>query len=343
MWRIGDLEIDGGVVLGPMSGFTFASYRDFMKPFGVAVSVSEMVSGMGLVYGQDRTARYLEFGQERPMGIQLFGSKPDAMAEAAVKALEARPTIDFFDFNMGCPVPKVIRNGAGSALMKDPAACGRIIRSMKSAVDVPITVKMRLGWDSESINFKEIIDEVVSAGADAVTIHARTKEERYTGTPHYDLIEGLQSEIPVPLIVSGNIYSLDDAINAMNITGATAVMVARGGIGNPFLVTQIDRYLRTGEALPNPTVSQQVEWCLQLMDMVLEEKGEVMGMSKLRSIVPKFVAGCWNCREYRRDIARHASDKESMVRILMQAEAEMGDKRIYSYGKPAPDCDFDCE
>ena len=147
----------------------------------------------------------------------------------------------------------------------------------------------------------------------------------------------------VPLIVSGNIYSLDDAINAMDITGATAVMVARGGIGNPFLVTQIDRYLRTGDVLPNPTVSQQVEWCLELMDMVLEEKGEVMGMSKLRSIVPKFVAGCWNCREYRRDIARHASDRESMVRILMQAEAEMGDKRIYSYGKPAPDCDFECE
>ena len=213
MWRIGDVRIDGRVVLGPMSGFTFASYRDFMKPFGVAVSVTEMTSSMGIIHDSDRTASmYVEFGPNHPTGLQLFGSDPDTVAAAAAKALTMNPDIDFFDINMGCPVPKVLRSGSGSALMDSPVRCGKIVRAVKKRTGKPVTVKIRLGRSMESLSFRDVMAETVSAGADSVMLHPRTVKEHYSGTPHYDLAEGLQSETPVPLVISGNVFDLDSAI-----------------------------------------------------------------------------------------------------------------------------------
>ena len=213
MWKIGDISIDGRVVLGPMSGFTFASYRDFMKPFGVAASVTELTSAMGIIHDCDRTASmYVRFGPNHPTGLQLFGSDPERMADAAEMALGMNPSIDFFDVNMGCPVPKVLRSGSGSALMSDPRRCGEIVKAIRRRTGRPVTIKTRLGRSMDLLNFRDVLDETVAAGADCVMIHARTAKERYSGTPHYDLVESLQSELPVPLVVSGNIYSLDDAI-----------------------------------------------------------------------------------------------------------------------------------
>ncbi|MBQ5483382.1 MAG: tRNA-dihydrouridine synthase family protein, partial [Candidatus Methanomethylophilus sp.] len=267
MWRLGDLSIGGPVVLGPMSGYTSAAYREFMRPFGVSMAYTEMVSDQGLKYGGRQTMSFLDFRSEGITGVQLFGHVPDDLLSAAEKALEINDSLAFVDINMGCPVPKVNRTGAGSALMKDPALCGDIVRRLKRNLSIPVTVKIRLGWTGSTANFMDVIREVESAGVDAVCIHPRTRDERYTGKPHYDLVEGLRDEMSVPLIISGNIYSLDDAINARRTTGAEAVMLARGGIGNPFLVTQIDRYFRYGERLPNPTVRRQAELCLQLADM----------------------------------------------------------------------------
>ena len=275
MWRIGDIEIDGKVVLGPMSGITSRGYRDFMKPFGVAVSVTEMTSDTGILHGYARTGEYVKFDRNYPTGLQLFGSDPEVLAKAAAAALSKNPNIDFFDTNMGWPVPKVMRSGSGSILMADPAKCGEIVRSVKRAVDVPVTAKIRLGLTLDTINFRQVIGELESAEADAIAVHARTRSERYVGTPHYDLLEGLQSEMSVPLIVSGNIYSLDDAVRAVTSTGAAGIMVARGGVGNPFLVTQIDRYFRTGEVLPDPDLPTQVVWCLELADRLIEEISEL--------------------------------------------------------------------
>lgn len=332
MWRIGDLQISGPVVLGPMSGYTFDSYRRFMEPFGADVLVTEMTSCMGIVYGQERTEGYLDFDPVGITGVQLFGSKPDAMAEAARMALEANPGIRFLDVNMGCPVPKVVRNGAGSALMRDPVKCGEIVKAMKRTVDIPVTVKIRLGQSSEELNFREVIDETVSAGADAVTIHARTRRERYTGRPHWDMLEGIRREMSVPLVVSGNIYTAEDASYAMGITGAEGVMVARGGVGNPFLLTQIQRLSEGGPVPPNPTLKQQTSWCRELTDMVLEDKGPEQGIAKMRSIAPKFISGVQDCREYRRRIAKEAVDRDSLFGILDDVDSEMGDIRVMSYG-----------
>lgn len=330
MWKIGDLEIDGPVILGPMSGFSSRGYRDFMEPFGVAASVTEMTSDMGIIHGTDRTeSDYVMFDSERPTGLQLFGHDPESLAEAASKALRMNPNISFFDINMGCPVPKVSRSGAGCVLMKDPRLCGEIVRHVKRAVDVPVTVKFRLGWTMATMNYEDVLDETVSAGADAITLHPRTRDERYVGTPHYDLVEGLGRELSVPLIISGNIFSLEDAKTAVRITGAKGVMVARGGVGNPYLVRQIDTYFREGIDLGNPTISQQVRWCLRLADMLIEEKGTVDAMARLRSIAPKFIAGCDGCREYRYLLATETTDRDSLLDLLMEVDHYLGDRRIH--------------
>jgi tRNA-dihydrouridine synthase B len=329
MWQIGELKIDGRAVLGPMSGFTSRSYRDFMKPFGASLCFTEMVSDAGIIHGQRRTRGYFDFSDNHPTGIQLFGHVPEDISEAAVKALEINPEIELIDVNMGCPVPKVNRSGAGSALMRDPKLCGDIIRSLKRKTDVPVTAKIRLGWSSGSINFRDVIGELELAGVDAITVHARTRDERYAGEPHMDMVEGLRGEMSVPLIISGNIYQLDDAINAMRITGADAVMVARGGVGNPFLLTQIDRYFRTGERLRSPKVSQQIDWCLQFMEMLIDEIGEEKAMRKMRCFAPRFIAGCHYSRAHRNNLATNVTDKDSLLLFLENIRQELGNERIY--------------
>ena len=332
MWKIGDLELDGRVILGPMAGFTSRGYRAFMEPFGVAASVTEMTSDMGVIYGTDRTeSDYVTFESERPTGLQLFGHDPECLAKAASKALEINPSIAFIDVNMGCPVPKISRSGAGCVLMKDPKLCGDIIRQIKRSVDVPVTAKVRLGWTMATVNFRDVLDEVISAGADAVCLHPRTRDERYVGTPHYDMIEGLRKELSVPLIISGNIYSLDDAITAVDVTGAEGIMVARGGVGNPYLITQIDTYFREGIRLENPTISQQTHWCLALADHLLGEKDAVEAMAKMRSMAPKFIAGCDGCREYRYLLATETYSRDTLVDLLMEIEHYLGDQRIHIY------------
>jgi len=339
MWRIGDLEIGGRVVLGPMSGITCGSYREFMRPFGAAVTVTEMISDAGVVNGLKRTMDYVEFESGGVTGLQLFGNDPEIMATAAAEAVRCNPRADLIDVNMGCPAAKVVRRGSGSALMRDPALCGKIVRRIVNAVDVPVTAKIRLGWSSGNMNFIKVIEELSAAGADAVTVHARTADQHYSGTARYDLMEDLQSDMSVPLIVSGDIYSAEDAVRATGITGATAVMTARGSVGNPFLLTQIDRRLETGEVLPDPTVAQQTGWCLELADRMISEKGEDAAMRRFRSIAPKFVAGFHRCRDYRRRLAVEPVDRASLVELLDEIVSEMGSDTMHTGddGSDGPD------
>ena len=332
-WRIGGIDIGGPVVLGPMAGYTSRSYRDFMKPFGVAVSVTEMTSAVGILNADLKTSDYVIFDGNHPTGLQLFGHSAEDISNAAVRSLDYNPAIDFFDINMGCPVHKILRSGAGSSLMRDPELCADIVRSVKDATGLPVTAKIRLGPGRSRNQHERVIESLESAGVDAVTVHARTGEQGYSGYPDYETIRGLQDRMSVPLIVSGNIYSLDDAINAMDVTGACGVMVARGGVGNPYLVTQIDEYFRTGRRLENPTVHQQIEWCVQLADMLIEEKGEEVAARKLRSIAPKFVSGCHCCREYRLRLATETVDRGSMVSILDEIDRKMGLEHINCDGR----------
>ena len=332
-WKIGSIEIPGPVVLGPMSGYTSRSYRDFMKPFGVAVSMTEMISAVGINNSDLKTSDYVMFDRNYPTGLQLFGHSAEDISKAAEKSLEFNPNIDFFDVNMGCPVHKILRSGAGSVLMKDPGLCGRIVRSVKDVTGLPVTAKIRLGSDANHMNYMDVISSLESSGVDAITVHARTKDQGYSGYPDFETIRNLRRKMSVPLIVSGNIYSLDDAIDAVDTTCAEGVMVARGGVGNPFLVTQIDEYFRSGKRLENPTVHQQVEWCIQLSKMLVGEKGEECAVRKLRSIAPKFVSGCHRCREYRLRLATETDDLNSLTSILTEIDHRMGLEKINMDGR----------
>ena len=304
-----------------MAGVTSEGYRKYLNTFGVDVCVSEMVSDMGLIYQNKETESYVKYEKDGVLtGVQLFGAKPENLAKAAIRAIEINPEIDFFDVNMGCPVPKVTKTGAGSALMLNPKLCGEIIKAIKSVTDKPVTAKIRLGYNE--VNFLDVIEALEDAGVDAIGIHARTRKELYMGEPHFDLLKDLRSKMKVPLMVSGNIYTLDDAINALEITGADAVMVARGGMGNPYLIKQIKTFFETGERLPNPSFLEQCEYCLELAKSMCEEKGELTAMRIYRGIAPKFFSGFANSRVLRTVLATSLTDYQSLVNILDEFKKE---------------------
>lgn len=300
-----------------MAGVTSIGYRKFMSNFGVGLFVSEMVSDCGLIYDNKKTLEYIKtFDGERPVAIQLFGSDSSKICKAIDVVLAKNPSVDIIDINLGCPVPKVTSTGAGSALLKDTQ---KLYKFMKEIVDyspVPVTAKIRLGWNENSINFIENIKALEDAGVSAIGIHARTTAQSYSGKPRYDLLKNLREKMNVPLIVSGDIYTLDDAINALEITKADAVMVARGGMGNPTLVKQINRYFEKGEKMPNATLIENIDYLKQLTDLFIEEKGEYTAMSVLRGIAPKFLDGYPGMKPYKNMIAQTITTKESLLRIL---------------------------
>jgi len=322
MWKLGNFDIKGKVVLAPMAGITSEGYRKYLNSFGVDICVTEMVSDMGLIYQNKETESYVRFEKDHTLtGLQLFGSNPDNLAKACRLAININPNIDFIDVNMGCPVPKVTKTGAGSSIMLYPSLAGDIIRALKKATDKPITAKIRLGYNE--VNFKDVIKELEKAGVAAIGIHARTRKELYSGEPHFDLLKNLRKEMSVPLMVSGNIYTLDDAIKALEITGAEAVMVARGGVGNPFLIKQINHYFETGERLDNPTFLEQCQYCLELAKSMVEEKGELTAMRIYRGIAPKFFSGFPNSRTLRTVLATSLTNYQSLVDIIEEFKQEM--------------------
>ena len=324
MWKLGDLEIKGKVVLAPMAGYTSFGYRRFFTEFGVALTYTEMISDMGLIYANKETLSYLPNQKEDvPLGVQLFGSEPENIKRATEILMNKTSYFDFIDINMGCPVPKVTKTGAGSSLLKDPKKCGDIIRAIKSVYPGPVTAKIRLGWDDKSINYLDIIKELEASGASMIAIHARTKKDLYGGTPRYELLKDLRSKMHVPLVVSGNIFTLDDAINALEVTKADAVMVARGGLGNPLLVHQINTYFDKNERLEDTTLTEQVDYCLRLARYLIEEKGEEKAMLIYRSIAPKFFFDLPNVKSIKTRLANELHTYKELENIIFDYLGEL--------------------
>lgn len=317
MWKIGNIEINSRVVLAPMAGVTSLAYRKFMKPFGVGLSVSEMVSDCGLIYENKKTLDYIKTDeQERPVCIQLFGSNADNICKAIDIVLDNNPNIDIIDINLGCPVPKVTSTGAGSALLKDPIYLEKYMSQIVKHCPIPVTAKIRLGWNEQSINFEENIKALEKAGVSAIAIHVRTASQNYSGNARYELIKDLREKMHVPLIVSGDIYSLEAAINALNISKADAVMVARGGVGNPTLIKQISTYFEKGIIEKNATLEENIEYLREFSNLLIEEKGEYRAISILRGIAPKFLDGYPNMKPIKNEICQSITTKESLDKIL---------------------------
>ena len=323
MIKIGNLEIKGKVLLAPMAGVTSFGYRKYMEQFGVSICVTEMVSDMGLIYGNKETKTYIDFPKSKiPTGVQLFGYSPENLAKALLICEKENNSIDFYDVNMGCPVNKVTKTGAGSALLKNPKLCGDIIRALKAVTDKPVTAKIRLGWDKKSINYLEVIKELENAGVDMIGIHARTTKDLYSGEPDFELIRDLRKKMNVPLAISGNIYTVEDAVRAMEITGADLVMVARGGMGNPMLIKNINHHF-AGEELEVPTLLDQIKYCKELALSIIEEKGEDVGMRIYRSIAPKFFASFPNVKRLKSRLSIELNKYDDLVNILDEYLQEM--------------------
>ena len=310
--KLGNLEIKGKVVLAPMAGITSLGYREFMGKFHPALFVTEMVSDMGIIYQNKETLSYISFPKsEIPTGVQLFGNNPENLAKALLICEKTNQNIDFYDVNMGCPVNKVTKTGAGSALLKNPKLCGDIIRALKKVTNKPVTAKIRIGWDSNSINFLEVIKELESAGVDMIGIHARTTKQLYAGEPQYELLRDLRKKMNVPLAISGNIFSLSDAKKAMEITGADMVMVARGGVGNPTLIEEINK-----DEVIDSTLVEQINYCKDLAKFYIKEKGEEVAMRIYRGIAPKFLSSFPRVKKVKTRLAMELHTYEDLEKIL---------------------------
>jgi len=324
MFKIGNVEINGKVVLAPMAGVTSLAYRNFMKPFGVALTVTEMVSDCGLIYDNKKTIDYIKTTEfEKPVAIQLFGSSAETICKAMDVVLKINPNIDMFDINLGCPAPKVTKTGAGSALLRDPKKLEEMFRVICKHSPIPVTAKIRLGWNEENINFKENISALQKAGIAAIGLHARTTRAGYAGKPRWDLVKNLRDEMSVPLIVSGDMYEVSDAIKALETTHADAIMVARGGVGNPKLIERINSHFNDNVELPKATLEESKDYLLRLADMMIEEKGEYSAMMVLRGIAPKFFLGLPNMKKVRSKLASALTTKQSLVRIMDELKEDV--------------------
>ncbi len=315
--KIGSLQLDNPVILAPMAGITDLPYRLIMKRFGAALVFTEMVSANGLHYGGSATDELLHTTpEERPLGVQLFGDDPKILAEAA-RRVEA--VADLIDLNCGCPVRKVVGSGAGSALLRDPAKLARIVATVRQATARPLTIKLRSGWDADTRNYLEVARLAVNEGVDAVTLHPRTRNQMFGGRADWNDIAVLKQAIAVPVIASGDLFTAEAAVTVLEQTGCDALMVARGGYGNPWLVRQIlDRLV--GQTEQHPTTGERLTVAREHMELFLETYGPARTLAHMRKHLCWYTHGLPNAAAFRQRINQTRSVQE-MSELLTEFEA----------------------
>ena len=288
--KIGNVELDSPVALAPMAGVTDLPFRILCREQGCGLMCTEMVSAKALLYKNRNTKPLLETKpEERPVAVQLFGSDPEIMSEMALM-LEEGP-YDIIDVNMGCPVPKIVNNGEGSALMKNPKLAGEILSAMTRKLKKPVTVKFRKGFNDESVNAVEFAKMAEQSGAAAVAVHGRTREQFYSGKADWDIIRQVKEAVSIPVIGNGDIFTHQDAGRMMEETGCDGVMVARGAKGNPWIFSRIDHYLKTGEVLPKQGPEEVKQMILRHAELLVAFKGEYTAMREMRKHVSWYTAG----------------------------------------------------
>jgi tRNA-dihydrouridine synthase B len=321
--KIGTVEIKGKAILAPMAGVGDRAFRETCARFGAACTVSEMVSSKALEFDDKKTLELMELGEEaRPAAIQIFGSEPDVMALAARKALEFSP--DFIDINMGCPAPKITGPGAGSALMKTPQLCGEIVAAVVAAVPVPVTVKIRAGWDEKSVNAVEVASICEQAGAAAVAVHARTRSQMYEPPADWSIIKAVKEAVKIPVIGNGDVTGAQSAARMLEQTGCDAVMVGRAALGNPWIFQQINAYLDEGRIVPPPSLSERMQIMVQHVELMCRYKGEYRAMKEARKHVGWYLKGLRGASEFRRcaGFLESLADLDALVKNVIAAQEE---------------------
>ena len=288
--KIGKVELESNILLAPMAGVTDKAFRMIVKPFGPALMYTEMVSGKGLFYKSKKTADLLTADEsEKPVAVQIFGHDADIMAEIANSALEYGAAV--IDINMGCPAPKIVNNGDGCALMKSPETAAKVISAVCRAVDVPVTVKFRAGWDDKSINAVEFAKIAEQSGASAVTVHGRTREQFYSGTADLDIIKAVKAAVKIPVIGNGDIIDGGSAAHMLEYTGCDGIMVGRAAEGNPWIFKEISAYLKDGTVFPPPDLDERREVALKHLGLLVEFKGEHRGVLEGRKHMAWYFKG----------------------------------------------------
>ena len=312
--KIGNLELENNVFLAPMAGVTDLPFRILCKEMGCGLVYSEMVSAKGILYDNKNTTELLEIDpKERPVAVQLFGSDPEILG-AMAKKIEPYP-IDIIDVNMGCPAPKIVKNGEGSCLMKTPELVGRIVKSLVESQSKPVTIKFRKGFDDDHINAVEIAKIAEANGASAVAVHGRTREQYYSGKADWDIIKEVKAAVNIPVIGNGDVFSPEDAKNLLEHTGCDAIMVGRGAQGNPWIFKRILHYLKTGELLPEPTAEEKVEKALRHSQMLIDYKGEYIGVREMRKHMAWYMKGLPGAAELRGKL-NHAETMAQLEELL---------------------------
>jgi nifR3 family TIM-barrel protein len=316
MWKIGNVEINGRVVLAPMAGISNSSYRKIIKEMGADLIYAEMVSDKALVYNNEKTFDLLKMSdEERPIAQQIFGSDKKSFVEAA-KIVEKCMHPDIIDINMGCPVPKVaVKSQAGAALLKNPEKIEEIVSAVVKSVPCPVTVKIRSGWDKNSINAKEVAKICEKAGASAITVHPRTRTQGYEGYADWNIIKEVKESVKIPVIGNGDIKSVDDAVRIFKETNCDAIMIGRAALGNPYLFKEITYYLKTGKRLEKQTSKEKLEMCLKHFNYLLEIKDERVAVLEMRTHAAWYIKGMKSSAEIKNKIFK-CKDKDELIKIL---------------------------
>lgn len=309
--KIGNIELESNVFLAPMAGITDKSFRRICRNFGAGMVYSEMISAKGLYYKDKKTADLMNMEGESPCAIQIFGSEPEIMREIVPRVMEFEP--DIIDINMGCPAPKIVNNGDGSALMKNPKLMGEIMRAVRDVSPVPVTAKIRKGWDGDnSLLCAQILED---NGACVVAVHGRTREEFYSGKADWAAIKEIKEKLQIPVIGNGDIFSAGDAVEMLNYTGCDGIMVARGAQGNPWIFEQINALMKTGEYLDEPTPREKLSVALEHISMLVNDKGESRGVKEARKHLAWYIKGMKGAAQIKTEIFK-ISDFATMSRIL---------------------------
>ena len=327
MLKIGNVEAPNNVVLAPMAGVCNPAFRLIAKEFGCGLVCAEMVSDKAILHGNERTMEMLYVDdREKPLSLQIFGGDKETLVGAA-KHVDQYTNADIIDINMGCPVPKVTKCDAGARWLLDPDKIEEMVSAVVEAVEKPVTVKMRIGWDAEHIYAVRNAQAVERAGGKAVSVHGRTREQLYTGTANWDIIRDVKQAVSIPVIGNGDVLTPEDAERLLNHTGCDGVMIGRGALGNPWMLYRTVQYLTTGELPPDPTPEEKIEIALLHMDRLIALKGERTAVKEMRKHLAWYLKGLPNTARVK-DAVMEETTRERMAQILTDYVAALDDTDV---------------